>query len=100
MGRLLPTLIKMIFIPTGHFRLPLWAVSQMVPNVFASAHVNWAAHGMSNLRSMESLPTDVWPWFLQGQMFVVHHIQHGLTCLSNQHSCGMGIVKVSCHESL
>ena len=40
---------------------------------------------MSNIRSMVSLPTYVWPLFLQGQMFVVHRIQHGLTCSLNQH---------------
>ncbi len=51
---------------------------------------------MSNLKSMESLPTDVWPLFLQGEMFVVQRIQHGLTSSSNQHLCGMGrIVKVA-----
>ena len=44
---------------------------------------------------MESLPTDVWPLFLQGEMFVVQRIQHGLTSPSNQHVCGMGrIVEV------
>ena len=36
------------------------------------------------LRSMESLPTNVWPLFLQAQMFEVHRIQNGLTCSSNR----------------
>ena len=65
--------------------LHLWAVSQMVPYLFASAHVNYASHGLSNLRSMEYLTTLVWPLFLQGKMFVVHRIQHGLTRSSNRH---------------
>ena len=55
----------------------------------------------SNLRSMESLPTDVWPLFLQGEMFAVQRIQHGLTSSSNQHLCGMGrIVKVACDKAI
>ena len=50
---------------------------------------------MSNLKSMESLPTYVWPLFLQGEMFVVQRIQHCLTSSSNRHVCGMGrIVEV------
>ena len=49
---------------------------------------------------MESLSTDVWPLILQGRMFVVHRIQHGLTCSSNQHLCGMGIVKVARRQEL
>ena len=43
----------------SNWPLHLWAVSQMVPYFFASAHVDWACHGVSNLRSTESLPTDV-----------------------------------------
>ncbi len=50
---------------------------------------------------MESLPTDVWPLFLQGEMFVVQRIQHGLTSSSNQHLCGMGrIVKVAYDKAI
>ena len=71
----------------------------MFPNFFASAHVDYASHGVSNLRSMLSLPTYLWPLFLQGQMFVVHQIQHGLTCSSNQStpmaiSSGMALAPV------
>ena len=69
----------------SNWPLHLWAVSQMVPYLFASAHVDYACHGVSNLRSMKSLPTDVWPLVLQGQMFVAQRIQHGLTSSSNQH---------------
>ena len=68
----------------------------MAPYYFASAHVDYASHGESNLRSMESLPTYVWTLFLQGQMFVVQRIQHGLRSSSNQDLCCVaGIVKVA-----
>ena len=67
----------------------------MVSNLFASAHVNSASHGLFILRSTESLPIDVWPLFMQGQMFMVHRIQHGLSCSWNTNVCGMGIVKVA-----
>ena len=36
---------------------------------------------MPNLRSMESLPTDVWQLFRQGQMCVVHKIRHVMDML-------------------
>ncbi len=50
---------------------------------------------------MESLPTDVWPLFLQGEMFVVQRFQHGLTSSSNQHLCSMGrIVKVAYDKAI
>ena len=50
---------------------------------------------------MESFRTDVWPLFLQGEMFVVQRIQHGLTSSSNQHLCGMGrIVKVAYDKAI
>ena len=47
---------------------------------------------------VNSLPTEVWPLFLQGQMFVVHQIQHGLRCSWNPNVCGIGIVKVAGQE--
>ena len=55
MGRLLPTLIKIVFIRTGHCT----SAGQMVPHFFASAHVNYASHCMSNIRSMEPRASNI-----------------------------------------
>ena len=57
-----PTLIKMFLILAEREKdwpLHLWVVSQMVPYLFASAHVSYARYGLFYIRSMESLPTEV-----------------------------------------
>ena len=66
-----PSLIMMTE-PELDWPLHLWAVSQMVPYFFASAHVNYARYVMFYLRSMASLPTEVQSLFLEGQQTVRH----------------------------
>ena len=50
----------------------LWTVSQMVPYLFASAHVNYVWYVMFYFRSMEFIPTEVQSMFLQCQHIVKH----------------------------
>ena len=70
-----PTLIMMVFVRAereSDWPLHLWAVGEMIPYFFASAHVNYARYGLYYLRSMESLPAEILTLFLNGQHTMRH----------------------------
>ena len=56
----------------ANWPLHLWAVEQMMPYFFASAHFNYARYGLYYLRTMEHLPPEVLTSFIRGEHTMRH----------------------------
>lgn len=70
-----PVFIMMVFVRAereGDWPLHLWAVKQMMPYFFASAHFNYARYGLHYLRTMERLPPEVLQSFMRGEHTMRH----------------------------
>ena len=49
-----------------------WALRQMMPYIFAASHVNIARYGLYYLHSMETLPSEIKHYLLQGKHIMRH----------------------------
>jgi hypothetical protein len=70
-----PVFIMMVFVRAereADWPLHLWAVEQMMPYFFASAHFNYARYGLYYLRTMERLPSEVLERFMRGEHTMRH----------------------------
>ena len=74
---ILPVFLIMIFVRAereGDWALHLWAVNEMIPYFFASAHIHYAWYGLVYLRSMEKVNGKILEKFMEGD-HVQHHTQ-------------------------